>query len=426
MERKKKTTTTRKRTLKRRKIWELPSGFHCSVVGTCLKRSELKKIARKKVFGIDADQNDFKIHSSLVNLSANRSEESRALQRLLDRKFQTTVMKFSRLTNDEALETEWQNHLEKGMIPGAYWALVTHPHIGRDLMATIYGEVHMIGHGFFSEYQKDQGQLHELRNRCNSITEVLESERRTHLTEKERFQDDFESLRVELEGYKSVAAENRELARKLKDLRENSRGDVLSIKVKKLKEEVNDLAETNNVLTRQLELAERRIEGNRELYETAERTIAELQMKIDCLLMEKNDLQDELTSMESALLSKLTDSDECPHCEGCDSEGCPGPDLCGRRVLYVGGHHKMIPHYRQMVEKFGGRFTHHDGGKEASRTILPKLLSNADVVLCPIDCVSHYACNCVKQICKRDQKPFVMMRSSGLSSLARGLNEINQ
>jgi len=86
----------------------------------------------------------------------------------------------------------------------------------------------------------------------------------------------------------------------------------------------------------------------------------------------------------------------------------------------------MVPHYKQLVEKHGGRFIHHDGGKEASRNILPKMLGSADAVLCPVDCVSHYACNCVKKICKRYQKPFVMMRSSGLSSLAKGLSDIVQ
>jgi len=86
----------------------------------------------------------------------------------------------------------------------------------------------------------------------------------------------------------------------------------------------------------------------------------------------------------------------------------------------------MVSHYRQLIENRGGNFLHHDGGKEASRAILPKMLSTADAVLCPIDCISHDACICVKKICKQYQKPYVMMRSSGLSSLAKGLTEIVQ
>ena len=87
---------------------------------------------------------------------------------------------------------------------------------------------------------------------------------------------------------------------------------------------------------------------------------------------------------------------------------------------------QLVSHYRQLVEQHGGRFIQHDGGKEASRNLLPKMLLTADAVCCPIDCVSHDACNCVRKMCKRHQKPFILMRSSGLSSLAKGLSNIVQ
>jgi hypothetical protein len=39
-----------------------------------------------------------------------------------------------------------------------------------------------------------------------------------------------------------------------------------------------------------------------------------------------------------------------------NTANCPGLNLCGRTVLYVGVLNKMVPHYRQMVESSGGRF----------------------------------------------------------------------
>ena len=60
------------------------------------------------------------------------------------------------------------------------------------------------------------------------------------------------------------------------------------------------------------------------------------------------------------------EQDPCLQCADQNTDNCPGPNLCGKTVLYVGGLHKMVPHYRQLVEQFGGRFLHHDGGKEAS------------------------------------------------------------
>lgn len=135
---------------------------------------------------------------------------------------------------------------------------------------------------------------------------------------------------------------------------------------------------------------------------------------------------EEMQALERHAVSELRRQFVCPDCEDQHSDKCNGPALCGKTVLYVGGLHKMIPRYKQVVEQLGGNFLHHDGGRESSRHILPKLLPGADAVFCPIDCISHDACKRVKKICKQYSKPFVMMRSSGLSSLAKGLQTIIQ
>ncbi|MDA3786803.1 MAG: DUF2325 domain-containing protein [Deltaproteobacteria bacterium] len=116
----------------------------------------------------------------------------------------------------------------------------------------------------------------------------------------------------------------------------------------------------------------------------------------------------------------------CQNCGACPPKDCPGPTLCHKRILYVGGMHNMIPHYKKLVEQSGAQFSHHDGGREKSKTALHNLLKRADAVLCPVDCVSHDACLRVKKMCKRHCKPFVMMRGAGLSSLAQGLQHIRR
>jgi hypothetical protein len=47
----------------------------------------------------------------------------------------------------------------------------------------------------------------------------------------------------------------------------------------------------------------------------------------------------------------------------------------------------------------------------------------ADVVLCPVDVNSHNACRGVKRACKKMSKPYHMLPSSGVSSVARTLTE---
>ena len=141
--------------------------------------------------------------------------------------------------------------------------------------------------------------------------------------------------------------------------------------------------------------------------------------------MKKQNTDRKCSCWKAALISR-TSSAGCTGCADQKTGRCPGPDLCGKKILYVGGLKKMVSHYRQLVENCGGQFMHHDGGVEIARNQLSKMLGSADIVFCPVDCVSHDACTCVKKMCKRYRKPFVMMRSSGLSTLAKELANIIQ
>ena len=98
-----------------------------------------------------------------------------------------------------------------------------------------------------------------------------------------------------------------------------------------------------------------------------------------------------------------------------------GSHLNGRCILVVGGRHKHVRHFRQMVEDMHGTFLHHDGGVETSLTRLMGLCSRADAVLFPVDCNSHNALDAVKQVCKRNQKRFIPMRRTGSGAFAQAL-----
>lgn len=130
----------------------------------------------------------------------------------------------------------------------------------------------------------------------------------------------------------------------------------------------------------------------------------------------------EIKRLQLALLNQ--ESVDCHSCDVQNTPECPGPDLCGKTILYVGGMHKLVQHYRRMIEHRGGVFMHHDGGKEVAKSRLPGMIFQADAVFCPIDCVSHDACLSVKKFCKQTQKPYLMMRGSGLSTLAKGLEKL--
>ena len=411
---------------KRKKLWEIHSGFHCSVLGTCLKNAGLRTLARKKVFNLSGKRSDFEIHTALVKSSATRSNATRALHKLLDDKFHAAVSKFSKLRTDEEVKNLWNQYVQNGMVPAAYWAVMTHPTVSDELISEIYGEVHMLSHGLFSKGQSERALIEDLRDKADTLSEVIKSERETYRDEKKRLEDEIAELRLQLQQNQQKDEEKELLRKEVAGLKNDLEESAIMLRVKDLEKDRKSLLAENQELKSHLQSMRIQAEENLELFELADRNVVELNDKYSRLNAERGELQKEISSLEKALLTRMIDNGVTQNCEECNSEDCPGPDLCGKTVLYVGGHHKMVPHYRQMIEKYGGRFSHHDGGKEVSRAMLPKLLSNADVVLCPVDCVSHYACLCVKQICKRYQKPYVMMRSSGLSSLAKGLQEAVQ
>ena len=85
----------------------------------------------------------------------------------------------------------------------------------------------------------------------------------------------------------------------------------------------------------------------------------------------------------------------------------------------------QIPQLRALAERSGASFLHHDGGIEDRSGLLEALVSRADVVFFPVDCVSHNAVGTVKRMARYMGKPYVALRSSGLTSLAAALRKIS-
>ena len=90
-------------------------------------------------------------------------------------------------------------------------------------------------------------------------------------------------------------------------------------------------------------------------------------------------------------------------------------------MLCVGGRCGHVPLYRELVERHGGLFVHHDGGLEDNPRRLEAQLDAADLVVCHAGCLNHNAYARVKAHCKRRGKPCVFLDKAGASSFARAL-----
>jgi hypothetical protein len=93
-------------------------------------------------------------------------------------------------------------------------------------------------------------------------------------------------------------------------------------------------------------------------------------------------------------------------------------DLC---ILYVGGRNHQIPQLKGLVEGANGRLLHHDGGVEHNAAMIPGLVSRADMVVFPVDCISHEAAIAVKRSCRLMGKRYVPLRTSSLACLLTAL-----
>ena len=407
-----------------KKIWHIDNQYHCSIIGTCLTDQELKRLVPKTRVTVPAPGSDYELHSAFVALAGENSRESLVLHKFLDQKYRLALSRFARAKDDRALETLWKAALAEHEIKGAYWALMTHPRASKALIRSAYGEVHMLHHKGIGVILHAGKELRDLRERLSVLEEVLGNEQRQHLEAANEAAFEIASLRMQLTDAMTIAGEADRLrtlvAGRRNGAEEESQRQEQQLLQAALAEEKARAAGWQQKCDR----LGRKLAEMQDLQKTTKEIITRLQGQCAALRREKQEREQEMLSLESVLHAHQTAT--CSQCEDCNTAQCPGPDLCGKTILYVGGMHTLVPHYKRLVEQSGAEFIHHDGGREDSRAMLAKLLCRADAVLCPVDCVSHDACQRVKRMCKQHQKPFVMMRGSGLSALAKGLNEVVQ
>lgn len=96
-------------------------------------------------------------------------------------------------------------------------------------------------------------------------------------------------------------------------------------------------------------------------------------------------------------------------------------NLGGQAVLCVGGRAALYPDYLRLVEAAGGCFMAYRRSPENNRDHLRILLERVNMVICPVDCVSHDDYFVVKQHCKLAGKSCVFLARSSLPTFNQGL-----
>jgi hypothetical protein len=370
---------------RRRRLWELSHACHCPLVGVGFPLGVLRKLVDKVTSGqVLAD--DYEVHVGAVTECGSRNRLSEALQKELERRYAAVLLRFRAAKTTEQVAAMWRNAVANGDVAGAFWAGLTHPRCSAELEEQMCRDLHMVQHqagacaradlGKFNAALADNARLTHDLNKAQQRGAALLAEK---TADAEKHAAQLMQLRAQAVGKDSLIDS---LRTEMAQLRESIPG--LESRAK-LAERLAQMEERERALRNQI--AELKVEASR----AAEPAPATL-------------VQEETRQVvEHVMKMPLRLSD--------------------RAVLCVGGRSGSVATYRELIEREGAQFSHHDGGLEDNANRLDASLAAADLVICQTGCISHSAYWRVKDYCKRNGKRCVFIDNPSISSLARGLEQ---
>ncbi len=317
----------------RRKLWELPEGWHCQLLGTCLSVADMQRVAKRAGFD-QSGMLDYTLHSLLVSHCRGRSEVSEALQRFLDERYALSVRQFAKAKGGAAVLDRWRKALAEGDVAGSLWAAWTHPDMDDYDGTVIYGELHMLAHQHGVLGYVEQKRLLKLERHNAKLRDEAAQLRQKLVV----VQQEYKRCVIELE---SCLGESERQAAQFKR-------DEMALTMASKTEAMNrTLRERNEALGQRLATLEQR---------NAEQAnhIAELE----------NELAQSREAPGCGTSPQVMGSTAIENVPGCTANYLTHAHLAGRRVLCIGGRAGLVDQYRRLVETCGGSFIHHDGGLE--------------------------------------------------------------
>lgn len=371
---------------RRRRIWELGSHAHCPVLGVGLPIGVLRRLLDKALGG-QTQAEDYEIHCGAIAECTRRTPIAEAIQRELDRRCAGALRQAALAKSTGALATWWRQAAGGSDLPGALWATLTHPRCNLDLEQKVLAEVHMLQHQVGS------------------------------------------ARRIDQQRFDALVAENAVLARELaviqrrvtrQSARQAQRIEAQQGEIIRLRAELIGRDTTLAALRQDQATLEAAAPGLKQRFELTRQTQAQLERihELQRALLLSEQARESLREQVNAARAEQA---QAAMAQPVPTPGGPALELRDRAVLCVGGRTASVPAYRQMIEKTGGRFLHHDGGEEDNPNQLDNTLAAADLVICQTGCISHDAYWRVKDHCKRTGKRCVFVDTPSRSSLERAL-----
>jgi hypothetical protein len=280
----------------------------------------------------------------------------------------------------------WRTAVANGDVAGAFWAGLTHPRCTSELEEQMCRDLHMVQHQagacvradinkFNATLDENKRLLHDL-NKAQQRATALMAEKSA---EAEKHAAQMMQLRAQVVGKDSMI-------------------DSLKIELAQLRESIPGLES-------RARLAER---------------LGQMEERERAMRNQINELKLELArAMEAPAAAPAQEAAR----QVVEHVMKMPLRLNDRAVLCVGGRNGNVASYRELIEREGAQFAHHDGGLEDNANRLEASLAAADLVICQTGCISHSAYWRVKDYCKRNGKRCVFIDNPSISSLARGLEQ---
>ena len=384
--------------MKRRRLWELSGSLHCSIIGTCLTTSELRLILRRIQPSQSGSETDHQLHGRAVLLAAQQGPVSKLLQKSLDRRHRSAVSLFAKARSAEALRSLWNSAEERGEIPGAYWAVLTHPEATEGLVRRVFGEVHMLSHLVGAANRADIRRLRDLEADNGALQEKVTRQQR--------------QLRDAVVGRDTTIARLHELLAK-----------AMALQPAQVTGEAAASAAASETTTHLIAGLRRQLKIERIARNNSEQRLQDLKGQFETDRRRLRLLEDQYRTLREEL--ELAELSLTERLSGLDTVRAP-PTLLGTTLLYVGGRPHQVVQLRALAEQVGGSFLYHDGGIDDRSGLLEAQVARADVVFFPVECVSHNAVSTIKRISRQVGNSYIALRSSGLTSFAAALRSVPQ
>lgn len=339
---------------------------------------------------------DLEVHHEAVSLAGSSGPASKALHKALDRRHEATLQRFRRAGDEAALLQLWEQALQQGEVPGAYWAVLTHRQVTPALRQRLFGDVHMLSHLVGAANRADIRRLVALEAENGDLRERLERQqlRAQELVEAR------DAAASRLQQHEAEAASR-------------PPQPVSAAEPAAAMAAAAALVASNAAVALQTERRER---AEREAAAAAGEA-ARLQAELGLLRRHAETLGRELAAAETQLRERVGDEAAAPR--------VLAPGLKDRRILYVGGRPSSGTAIRELVQNHGGHFQRHDGGLEDRKGLLASAVAWAEFVFFPVDCIDHDSAGRLKRLCLKQGTPFVPLRSASVASFAAAAAELH-